>query len=540
MSKIKTQGTHLNKKNSERKRAKVVNLSSCSIAIIEGRASIRALYSHTIDEGTPPGVSSLIILTYIDDGFTAAPTYELCFRNVCVIMRTFSFYGFLIHKIKSAPEPSQQVRSLGFILDSVSMTVALPQDKIINAIQLCHQVLDSSSLQIQLLAQLIGTLVSLFPACPLGQLHYRSLERVKIASLRNNRWDYSALCVLNVPSVTDIHWWINTIPTTAAPIRRNNPTDVVFCDSSKYAWCGFFEDITANGYFNSQELPNIIAYKELLAIYFALRSFVRLFKGNHILIRSDSVNAVAYVRDMGGMQNVPMDNLAKKIWNFAMEHQFWISVSFIPGVENLDADFGSRHLSQRTEWALPVSVFNALVSKLMLPSIDLFASRLNAKLDRYVSWFPDPYSTDVDAFMLDWRDENPYIFAPFCLISRCLQKIKTDQVSAALLVFPLWPSQHWFPQLLQMLISPIYLLPEHPQIFLPWQTTITQHPLQSILLLSAALVSVTPRTCRSYHQGSQPSSSMVYKNVPKRLTRQLIGNGMFLRVHETLIHICPL
>ena len=441
----------------------------------------------------------------------------------------------MLHKIKSAPEPSQQVRSLGFILDSVAMTVSLPQDKIINAIQLCHQVLGASPLQIQLLAQLIGTLVSLFPACPLGQLHYRTLEHVKLAALRNNKWSYDAFCVLNYASVHDIHWWISTILTTAAPIRCNNPTDVLFCDSSQYAWCSFFDNITANGFFNSKELPNIIAYKELLAIYFSLRSFVCHFKGNYILVRSDSVNAIAYVREMGGM-----NDLAKQIWNFAIQPKFWISVSFVPGIENSDADFGSRHLSQHTEWVLPVSVFRILVNKLMCPSIDLFASRLNAKLDCYVSWFPDPYSTDVDAFMLDWSDEQPYIFAPFCLISRCLQKIKADHVSLALLVFPLWPSQHWFPQLLQMLISPIYLLPEHPQIFLPWEKTVTQHPLQSSLLLSAALVSATPQISLNSCWASPTSFKTVYKHVPKRVTRQLIGNGMFMQVHKTLIHICPL
>ena len=32
----------------------------------------------------------IIILTYIDDGFTCAPTFEQCFANICYIMHTFT------------------------------------------------------------------------------------------------------------------------------------------------------------------------------------------------------------------------------------------------------------------------------------------------------------------------------------------------------------------------------------------------------------------------------------------------------------------
>ena len=36
------------------------------------------------------------------------------------------------------------------------------------------------------------------------------------------------------------------------------------------------------------------------------------------------------------------------------------------------------------------------------PDLDLFASRLNHQLPRYVSWIPDPNAVGVDAFTLDW------------------------------------------------------------------------------------------------------------------------------------------
>ena len=66
----------------------------------------------------------------------------------------------------------------------------------------------------------------------------------------------------------------------------------------------------AQGFYTPQEKNNIIAVKEMFAIYYGLHSFLHYFKGSNILIRSDNVGAVAYVREMGGMKNEIMDELA--------------------------------------------------------------------------------------------------------------------------------------------------------------------------------------------------------------------------------------
>ena len=86
------------------------------------------------------------------------------------------------------------------------------------------------------------------------------------------------------------------------------------------------------------------------------------------------MGAVAYVRDIGGMHNLIMDDIACQIWQFAYDNGLWLTASFIPGVENTDSDIASRILSERSEWTLPDSVFQQLTHKFFIPSIDLFAS----------------------------------------------------------------------------------------------------------------------------------------------------------------------
>ena len=95
----------------------------------------------------------------------------------------------------------------------------------------------------------------------------------------------------------------------------------------------------------------------------------------------------------GGIKSLKCDQIAKEIWEFAIANKIWISAAHIPGVENTEADEGSRNFFDAVEWSVSNSVFEAICSLVGSPDIDLFATRLNKKLPKYVSWKPDPGST---------------------------------------------------------------------------------------------------------------------------------------------------
>ena len=139
------------------------------------------------------------------------------------------------------------------------------------------------------------------------------------------------------------------------------------------------------------------------------------------------------------------------------------------------------------------------------PDIDLFASRLNAQIMTYVSWKPDPKASFIDAFSIKWSNCLFYAFPPFCLISRCLQKIIQDQATGIIIV-PLWTTQPYFSMLLSLLVAVPRLFQitrqnlVHPNLSRP-------HPLLGHLKLlvyanyQAILVPVSPsaRNCRHNH-----------------------------------------
>ena len=127
----------------------------------------------------------IIICMYIDDGWVKGDSYSDCFQAIKTAMSLFSKLGFILHQEKSHPTPSQIVRILGFVVNSFNMLVTLPTDKTDSALHCCQQLLATSNPTIRHIAQVVGTLIPLFPACPLGRAHYRSLELVKLWALRS-------------------------------------------------------------------------------------------------------------------------------------------------------------------------------------------------------------------------------------------------------------------------------------------------------------------------------------------------------------------
>ena len=68
-------------------------------------------------------------------------------------------------------------------------------------------------------------------------------------------------------------------------------------------------------------------------------------------------------------------------------------------------------------------VFNMINQRYGPHFVDLFATRDNRLLDRFVSWWPDPSAIAVDAFMFPLKGKNPHCFPPVSCISRLLREV---------------------------------------------------------------------------------------------------------------------
>ena len=132
--------------------------------------------------------------------------------------------------------PSQQVSVLGFIVNSVSMTISITDDKKNEIYSLCIQAMHEPTMSIRMLCHLIGKLILVMLALPLGQAHYRCLERVKTMALVKSGFNYEAPCTLPPFVFPDLIWWSHNIFDAQAPLRREPPSISVFSDASSFGW----------------------------------------------------------------------------------------------------------------------------------------------------------------------------------------------------------------------------------------------------------------------------------------------------------------
>ena len=88
-----------------------------------------------------------------------------------------------------------------------------------------------------------------------------------------------------------------------------------------------------------------------------------------------------------------------EFWKWCITHNIYLSESH-SDFFNVEADELSRGLSDDLEWALDMDIFQEIVGR-----FDLLASRLNHKLDKYISFRSDPNAMAVDAFSIAWTKQ---------------------------------------------------------------------------------------------------------------------------------------
>ena len=146
------------------------------------------------------------------------------------------------------------------------------------------------------------------------------------------------------------------------------------------------------------------------------------------------------------------------------------------------ADQQSRILQDATEQRLNPELFQKIVDKFGKPGIDPFASRVNRKLKRYVSWHPEQEATAVNAFFLTWNNNYFYMFPPFSFAGRVSAKVNKDKTKGVILV-PDWSTQYWCTQLMQMTNQkPLYFRPSAKNLILTHKPS-KNHPLHLKLQL---------------------------------------------------------
>ncbi|XP_077991021.1 uncharacterized protein LOC144445357 [Glandiceps talaboti] len=473
---------------------------------------------------------------YSDDSLLVGSGVNECKQNISDTVNLLTQLGFIHHPDKSVLVPTQKLTFLGFDIDSVSMTVTLTQGKIEKMITECNMLTRKDSESIRMFAKIIGLMISSILGVEFGPLYCRSLEMAKIKALQWQNGNFEACMAITSNMKKDLDWWVRNLPHERRSISKGN-SDITICsDASTLGWGVSCEGKKGGGRWVAWEANHHINYLELLAVYFALRCFEQTFMNKYVKVLCDNTTAVAYINNMGGVRSVECKDIAKTIWLWCKERGIWLTASHLP--ESLNIDYESRQFNAQTEWQLNPSIFALIMKEWGLPTIDLFASRLNNQLRHFVSWKPDPDAVHIDAFTINWKSHYFYAFRPFSVIGRCTQKVAVDQATG-ILITPLWPTQPWFTQLLQMLVDHPLLLPRMDNL-LRFPNSQRLHPLRKKLQLIACLVSGNHLKSKTYLEGQPRSSWHLGDRAPRNSMERTPEGGYSFVVKSRQIHFIQL
>ena len=103
-------------------------------------------------------------------------------------------------------------------------------------------------------------------------------------------------------------------------------------------------------------------------------------------------------------------------YSLVSEHESAVHIS---GQDNVEADHLSqfrienpRRLERSTEWSLDPRVTNLLFVIWGQPTVDLFTTQLNNKVEAFSSCLPDPLALQGNSLQADWSKDLLYMYPP--------------------------------------------------------------------------------------------------------------------------------
>ena len=174
----------------------------------------------------------------------------------------------------------------------------------------------------------------------------------------------------------------------------------------------------------------------------------------------DNSTVVSYINKQGGTRSHSLLRLTVELLLWLEVQDIVVRARHIPGCLNVIADHLSRpNQPIPTEWSLHPEIVKRIFRVWGTPEVDMFATLSNSHLPRFMSPVPEPRALAVDALSQDWQGRSMYMFPPFPLLSKVVQKLRSTHVAEVILVAPWWPSQPWFPLLLRLCVEHPLILP---------------------------------------------------------------------------------
>lgn len=401
------------------------------------------------------------ILPYLDDWLVCASSREQVSSDTSTLLAHVTDLGLTVNIAKSSLTPRQGIVFIGMALNSVTMKACPSPRRVDNILRLVSQVREGTGLTFGLLLSLLGTLVSVSAIVPLGLLLVRPLQ-VWVNSLGLDPERHQRRLVRNSGRLRRLlEPWQSRDSLCQGVVMGSLPSrrEVVATDASRSGWGAVWSHRAVRGSWGPLQQQQHINVLELRAVYLALKHFLPVLRGKHVLVRSDNTSTVYHVNHQGGVRSVQSLREAQRLLHWAFPRLASLRAVFLPGVQNLAADMLSRQGPPPGEWRLDPSVIQEVWRRYGTAEVDLFASSETTHCRLWFSLSETTSPLGQDALAHDWPQGCLlYAFPPLPLLTLVLDRVAACN-HRVLLVAPYWPGRVWFPRIRQLLNGEPWRLP---------------------------------------------------------------------------------
>jgi len=359
--------------------------------------------------------------------------------------------GLTINIDKSLLKPVKVLPYLGFIINSKDMTFSLEKEKMDAFKRDCKRLTKRGTASARDLARVLGKISSMSAALLPWRLRTRATLISKNQALRaTGNWDKQI--TLDERVIRELQFWLTSIQEwNGKSIREIEPDWTLTSDSSGIGFGGHSSKTSVAHFWEPEWQGRHSTILETLAAHRVIKEIIEIeeLKDGTLLHQSDNTTAVAYLNNQGG--RIPeISEITEETWNLCLERGIVLRAQYVPGETIEKADFLSRIKNKSSELSLNQKDFDKITKEWGTPSVDLFSTRFNHKVERFVTLFPDPLAIAEDAFSMRWEEEKLlYAFPPFNQIGRILSKMRREP-SEMILITPKWEGATWMPDLKEL------------------------------------------------------------------------------------------
>ena len=208
--------------------------------------------------------------------------------------------GFVINHPKSQLTLTQEIEFLGFVVNSTTMELKLPGEKIKKIKSETGKALQSQTVTALMLSRLIDKMNAATQAIYMAPLYYKNLQGCLQEALQETQ-DYTTPVILTGEAREELEWWKDHFSQwNGRSLISHSSTLTIETDASEIGWGAVCNGVRTGDPWRPQEQQMHINCLELLAAYLTVKCFAKDRSNLTILLKMDSMSALTYINKRGG------------------------------------------------------------------------------------------------------------------------------------------------------------------------------------------------------------------------------------------------